>query len=78
MGRTAVLPPVVQFWLAERPRLGINGRQRLFCTLQDDDLSANHVRQMVKCRPAPHLYRAERGVSLPLPGQQQLSNDPYQ
>ena len=38
----------MQLWLAERPRLGVNGRQRLFCTLQDGDLSANHVRQMVK------------------------------
>jgi hypothetical protein len=44
----------VQLWLAERPRLGVNGRQRLFCTLQDGDLSANHVRHMgqVPRRPA--------------------------
>ena len=43
-----MLSPVVQLWLAERPRLGVNGHQRLFCTLQGGDLSANHVRQMVK------------------------------
>ena len=51
----------MQLWLAERPRLGVNGRQWLFCTLQGGDLSANHVRQMVKLRAAPRLYRAERG-----------------
>jgi hypothetical protein len=68
----------VQLWLAERPRLGVNDRQRLFCTLQGGDLSANHVRRIVKRRAAPRLYRAERGISLSLPGQQRLSNDPYQ
>jgi hypothetical protein len=68
----------VRLWLAERPRLGANGRQRLFCALQGGDLSANHVRQMVKCRAASRLYRAERGISLSLPGRQRLSNDPYQ
>lgn len=68
MGRTTVLSPRMQLWLAERPRLGVNGRQRLFCTLQDGDLSANHVRQMVKLRAAPRLHRAERGISLSLPG----------
>jgi len=78
VGRTTVLSPVVQLWLAERPRLGVNGRQRLFCTLQGGDLSANHVRQMVKRRAAPRLYRAERGFRCHLPGQQRLSNDPYQ
>ena len=51
----------MQLWLAERPRLGVNGRQWLFCTLQGGDLSANHVRQMVKLRAGPRLYRAERG-----------------
>ena len=74
MGRTTVLSPVVQLWLAERPRLGVNG----LCTLQGGDLSANHVRQMVKLRAAPRLYRAGWGISLSLPGQQRLSNDPYQ
>jgi hypothetical protein len=73
-----VLSPVVQLWLAERPRLGVKGRQRLFCTLQGGDLSANHVREMVKRRAAPRLYRAERRIPLSLPGQQRLSNDPYQ
>jgi hypothetical protein len=68
----------VQLWLAERPRLAVNGRQRLFCTLQGGDLSANHVRRMVKRRAAPRLYRAERGIPLSLSGQQRLSNDPYQ
>ena len=33
-------------------RLGVNGCQRLFCTLQGGDLSANQVRQMVKRRDA--------------------------
>ena len=47
-----MLSPVVQQGLAERPGLGVNGRQRLFCTLQGGDLSANHVRQMVKRRAA--------------------------
>jgi hypothetical protein len=42
----------VQLWLAERPGLGVNGRQRLFCTLQGGDLSATNVRQMVKRRAA--------------------------
>ena len=32
---------VVQLWLAERARLDVNGRQRLFCTLQGGPLSAN-------------------------------------
>jgi len=50
-----VLSPVVQFWRAERPRLGVNGRRQLFCTLQGGDLSANHVRWMVKRRAAPRL-----------------------
>ena len=70
------MAPVMQLWHAERPRLGVNGRQRLFCTLQGGDLSPNHVRQMPKRRAAVRLYRAERGISLPLPGQQRLSNDP--
>ena len=44
---------VVQLWLAERAKLpGVNGRQRLFCTLQGGPLSANQVRQMVKRRAA--------------------------
>ena len=43
---------MVQLWLAERARLGVNGRQRLFCTLQGGPLSANQVRQMVKRRAA--------------------------
>jgi hypothetical protein len=47
-----VLSPIVQLWLAERPRLGVNGRQWLFCTLQGGDLSPIHVRQMVKRRAA--------------------------
>ena len=77
MAVTTVLSPVVQLWLAERARLGVNGRQRLFCTLQGGALSANQVRQMVKRRAAPRLYRPERRISLSLPGQQRLSNDPY-
>jgi integrase/recombinase XerD len=43
---------VVQLWLAERARLGMNGRQKLFCTLAGGPLSANQVRQMVKRRAA--------------------------
>jgi len=49
VGRTTA---VVQLWLAERRRLGVNGRQWLFCTLQGGELSAKHVRQMVKRRAA--------------------------
>jgi len=51
VGQTTVLSPVVLL-LAERPRLGVNGRQWLFCTLQGGELSAKHVRQMVKRRAA--------------------------
>jgi site-specific recombinase XerD len=43
---------VVQLWLAERARLGFNGRQKLFCTLAGGPLSSNQVRQMVKRRAA--------------------------
>ncbi|MGH3254837.1 MAG: tyrosine-type recombinase/integrase [Streptosporangiaceae bacterium] len=44
---------VVQLWLAERAKLpGVNGRQRLFCTLKGGALSANQVRQMIKRRAA--------------------------
>jgi hypothetical protein len=64
------LPPTPLY--PQMPVLGVNGRQRLFCTLQGGDLSADHVRQMVNA--APRL----REISLSLPGQQRLSNDPYQ
>lgn len=43
---------VLQLWLAERAGLGMNGRQKLFCTLTGGPLSANQVRQMVKRRAA--------------------------
>jgi site-specific recombinase XerD len=43
---------VIGLWTAERARLGINGRQKLFCTLAGGPLSANQVRQMVKRRAA--------------------------
>lgn len=43
---------VVELWRAERARLGIGGRARLFCTLPGGPLSANQVRQMVKRRAA--------------------------
>ena len=78
VGRTTVPSPVVQPLARRAPGLGVNGRQWLFCTLQDGEPSANHVRQMVMYRAAPRLYRAEREILLSLPGQQRLSNDPYQ
>ena len=31
---------VLQLWLAERARLGFNGRQKLFCTLDGGPLSS--------------------------------------
>jgi site-specific recombinase XerD len=37
---------------AEWAKLGINGRSKLFCTLQGTPLSANQVRQMCKRRAA--------------------------
>jgi len=43
---------IVGLWLAERKRLGFNGRQKLFCTLSGGPLSADQVRQMVKRRAA--------------------------
>lgn len=43
---------VLELWLAERARLGVNGRQKLFCTLTGGPLSANQVRQMCKRRSA--------------------------
>jgi site-specific recombinase XerD len=42
---------VIDVWLAERKRLGINGgRSKLFCTLKGTPLSPEQVRQMVKRR----------------------------
>ena len=64
---------VLQLWLAERAKLGMNGRQRLFCTLQGGPLSANQVRQMVKRRAAkaeitkrvhPHALRHTHAAEL--------------
>jgi site-specific recombinase XerD len=43
---------VLELWLAERAKLGMNGRQKLFCTLAGGPLSANQVRQMCKRRAA--------------------------
>jgi site-specific recombinase XerD len=43
---------VVQLWITERARLGMNGRQTLFCTLAGGPLSANQVRQMTRRRAA--------------------------
>lgn len=40
----------IRVWLAARAKLGVNGRQKLFCTLQGGPLSANQVRQMCKRR----------------------------
>jgi site-specific recombinase XerD len=51
----------------------VNGRQRLFCTLQGGPLSANQVRQMVKRRAAraeitkrvhPHALRHTHAAEL--------------
>jgi site-specific recombinase XerD len=64
---------VIQLWLAERARLGVNGRHKLFCTLTGGPLSANHVRQMVKRRAAraeitkrvhPHALRHTHAAEL--------------
>jgi site-specific recombinase XerD len=64
---------VLQLWLAERAKLRVNGRQRLFCTLQGGALSANQVRQMVKRRAAkaeitkrvhPHALRHTHAAEL--------------
>jgi site-specific recombinase XerD len=64
---------VLQLWLAERARLGMNGRQKLFCTLGGGPLSANQVRQMVKRRAAkaeitktvhPHALRHTHAAEL--------------
>jgi site-specific recombinase XerD len=64
---------VVQLWLAERAKLGVNGRHKLFCTLQGGPLSANQVRQMVKRRAAraditkrvhPHALRHTHAAEL--------------
>jgi integrase/recombinase XerD len=44
---------VLEVWLAERKRFGINGgRSKLFCTLAGGPLSADQVRQMVRRRAA--------------------------
>lgn len=43
---------VIDVWLAKRAELGINGRNRLFCTLTGGPLSANQVRQMTRRRAA--------------------------
>lgn len=43
---------VLALWLAERKRLGINGRSRLFCTLQGGPLTTSQARQMVRRRAA--------------------------
>jgi site-specific recombinase XerD len=43
---------VIQLWISERAKLGINGRSKLFCTLKGTPLSANQVRQMIKRRAA--------------------------
>jgi site-specific recombinase XerD len=43
---------VLELWLAERAKPDINGRSKLFCTLQGTPLSANQVRQMCKRRAA--------------------------
>lgn len=43
---------VIQLWLNERAGLGVNGRDKLFCTLQGGPLSTNQVRQMIKRRAA--------------------------
>jgi site-specific recombinase XerD len=43
---------VVQVWLGARAALGVNGRQKLFCTLSGGPLSSNQVRQMMKRRAA--------------------------
>jgi integrase/recombinase XerD len=64
---------VLDLWMAERKRLGFNGRQRLFCTLKGTPLSANQARQMVKRRSAkadvdksvhPHSFRHAHAVEL--------------
>ena len=64
---------VVQLWKAERAKLGVNGRQKLFCTLSGGPLSANQVRQMIKRRAAnagldkrvhPHGLRHTHAVEL--------------
>jgi site-specific recombinase XerD len=64
---------VLQLRLAERAKLRVNGRQRLFCTLQGGALSANQVRQMVKRRAAkaeitkrvhPHALRHTHAAEL--------------
>lgn len=63
----------VRVWVAERARLGINGRGRLFCTLRGTPLSANQVRQMCKRRAAktditknvhPHGFRHAYAVGM--------------
>jgi len=43
---------VISVWLAERKRLGINGRSTLFCTLAGGPLSTDQVRQMTRRRAA--------------------------
>jgi site-specific recombinase XerD len=64
---------VLELWLAERARLGFNGRQRLFGTLQGGPLSANQARQMCKRRAAkagidkrvhPHALRHSHAAEL--------------
>lgn len=64
---------ILDLWMAERRRLGFNGRQRVFCTLKGQPLSANQARQMVKRRAAkaevdknvhPHSFRHAHAVEL--------------
>lgn len=68
---------VVQLWETRRKDLGVNGRQRLFCTLSGGPLSANQVRQMVKRRAAkagivkrahPHGLRHSHAAELVMEG----------
>lgn len=40
----------IRIWVTARAQMGMNGRQRLFCTLSGGPLSANQVRQMCKRR----------------------------
>jgi len=39
--------PWLAVWLQERARLGINGRQRVFCTLSGEPISTRYIRAML-------------------------------